>query len=258
MLWTKQYYNYDVTDWLRGDPAGPPPARSEQSRNEQWFHMLAADVISMPDKWEYPWFAAWDLAFHAVVFTLVDIDFAKEQLDLLTRGLYMHPNGQLPAYEWNFGDVNPPVQAWATWRVYTLGASTARPGRPRISGTVLRPAADELHVVDQPQGCLREATSLKGASWVWTTSAFSIAARRFPAACASNRPTAPPGWPCTAWTCCRWPWNWLWMTIATRNWPPSSTSTSSTSRRPTPSACGMMRMGSTTINCGWTTGGRSA
>ena len=133
MLWTKQYYNYDVTDWLRGDPAGPPPTRNVQTRNEQWFHMLAADVISMPDKWEYPWFAAWDLAFHTVVLALVDIDFAKEQLDLLTRGLYMHPNGQLPAYEWNFGDVNPPVQAWATWRVYLAGAATARQGRPRIS-----------------------------------------------------------------------------------------------------------------------------
>jgi hypothetical protein len=120
MLWSKQYYHYDVTDWLRGDPAGPPPGRQGQPRNQQWFHMLAADVISMPDKWEYPWFAAWDLAFHTYVLALVDADFAKEQLDLLTRGLYMHPNGQLPAYEWNFSDVNPPVQAWAVWRVYWL------------------------------------------------------------------------------------------------------------------------------------------
>ncbi|MBI2997327.1 MAG: glucosidase [Deltaproteobacteria bacterium] len=121
LLWNKQFYHYEVSRWLNGDPAGPEPPRERwHGRNREWTHLYNADVISMPDKWEYPWYAAWDLAFHCIPLALVDSDFAKEQLILLLREWYMHPNGQLPAYEWAFGDVNPPVHAWAAWRVYKV------------------------------------------------------------------------------------------------------------------------------------------
>lgn len=121
MLWSKQYFNYVVEDWLKGDPNNPtPPASRKKGRNYGWIHLSAEDILSMPDKWEYPWFAAWDLAFHTIPFALIDAEFAKTQLDVMTREWYMHPNGQLPAYEWAFGDVNPPVHAWATWRVYKI------------------------------------------------------------------------------------------------------------------------------------------
>ena len=121
MIWTKQFYYYDVYAWLEGDEAQPPPPPSRKGgRNEDWQHLNNADVISMPDAWEYPWYAAWDLAFHCIPLAVIDPGFAKEQLDLLTREWYMHPNGQLPAYEWAFGDVNPPVHAWATYRVYQI------------------------------------------------------------------------------------------------------------------------------------------
>jgi Glycosyl hydrolase family 63 C-terminal domain len=121
LLWSKQYYHYVVKQWLDGDPRQPPPPGDRQrGRNRDWTHLYNSDVISMPDKWEYPWYAAWDLAFHCVPLALIDSDFAKEQLTLLLREWYMHPNGQLPAYEWAFGDVNPPVHAWSAWRVYKI------------------------------------------------------------------------------------------------------------------------------------------
>ena len=121
LLWSKQFYHYVVEDWLNGDPGfRPPPASRQNGRNTEWRHVYARDVISMPDKWEYPWFAAWDLAFHTVSFARIDPTFAKQQLGLLLREWYMHPNGQLPAYEFAFGDVNPPVHAWAAWRVYKM------------------------------------------------------------------------------------------------------------------------------------------
>jgi Glycosyl hydrolase family 63 C-terminal domain len=121
MLWSKQFYHYDVHTWLAGDPAGPaPPDERWEGRNKEWTHLYNDDVISMPDKWEYPWYAAWDSAFHTIPLALVDPDYAKDQLILLLREWYMHPNGQLPAYEWAFGDVNPPVHAWAAWRVYKI------------------------------------------------------------------------------------------------------------------------------------------
>jgi len=121
MLWSKQFYHYVVKDWLRGDSGSPrPPQERRKGRNHQWTHLYNADVISMPDKWEYPWYAAWDLAFHCIPLALVDSDFAKEQLTLILREWYMHPNGQIPAYEWALGDVNPPVHAWAAWRVYKI------------------------------------------------------------------------------------------------------------------------------------------
>jgi len=121
LLWTKQFYCYVVEDWLDGDPAYPPPPQERRrGRNHQWEHLYARDILSMPDKWEYPWFAAWDSAFHMLPFAEVDPAFAKEQLLLFLREWYMHPNGQLPAYEWKFGDVNPPVHAWACWRIYKI------------------------------------------------------------------------------------------------------------------------------------------
>jgi hypothetical protein len=120
MLWSKQFYHYVVRDWLLGDPGNPCPPERRQGRNHEWPHLYNADVISMPDKWEYPWYAAWDLAFHCIPLALVDSDFAKEQLTLMLREWYMHPNGQIPAYEWALGEVNPPVHAWAAWRVYKI------------------------------------------------------------------------------------------------------------------------------------------
>jgi mannosylglycerate hydrolase MGH1-like protein/glycosyl hydrolase family 63 len=121
LLWSKQYYHYEIDDWLRGDPAfPPPPPERKDGRNSAWTHLYNADVISMPDKWEYPYYCAWDLAFHMLPMALVDSDFAKEQLVLMLREWYMHPNGQLPAYEWAYHDVNPPVHAWAAWRVYKI------------------------------------------------------------------------------------------------------------------------------------------
>ncbi len=121
MLWSKQFYYYDIKTWLAGDPGQPaPPPERSKGRNQEWTHLYNADVISMPDKWEYPWYAAWDLAFHCVAFAFIDPDFAKEQMILLLREWYMHPNGQIPAYEWALGDVNPPVHAWAAHRVYKI------------------------------------------------------------------------------------------------------------------------------------------
>lgn len=121
MLWSKQYYYYDVNEWLRERGADPQRGDATKApRNREWFHMVNSDIISMPDKWEYPWYAAWDLAFHTIPLAMVDIDFAKHQLDLMLRETYIHPNGQIPAYEWNFGDVNPPVHAWAVYFVALL------------------------------------------------------------------------------------------------------------------------------------------
>jgi hypothetical protein len=121
LLWSKQFYHYVVRDWLAGDAGHPrPPESRKRGRNKDWGHLFNADVISMPDKWEYPWYAAWDLAFHCVPLALVDSEFAKDQLILMLREWYMHPNGQLPAYEWALGDVNPPVHAWAALRVYRI------------------------------------------------------------------------------------------------------------------------------------------
>lgn len=121
MIWSKQFYHYDVPHWLKGDATQPPPPpQRRHGRNSDWLHLNNGDIVSMPDKWEYPWYAAWDLAFHCIPLAMIDSEFAKDQLVLLTREWYMHPNGQLPAYEWSFGDVNPPVHAWAAWRVFQM------------------------------------------------------------------------------------------------------------------------------------------
>jgi hypothetical protein len=121
LVWTKQFYHFDLDRWLRGDPGQPPPpAARARGRNSEWRHLYNSEILSMPDKWEYPWYAAWDLAFHCIPLAIIDPEFAKGQLSLLLREWYMHPNGQLPAYEWAFGDVNPPVHAWAAFRVYQI------------------------------------------------------------------------------------------------------------------------------------------
>ncbi len=136
MLWSKQLFYYDIEQWLKGDPAAPPPPKARKmGRNSQWNHLNNFDVISMPDKWEYPWYASWDLAFHCLPLALVDADFAKRQLEVFTREWYMHANGQIPSYEWALGDVNPPVHAWAVWRVYKIDAKQAgKPDRPFLEG----------------------------------------------------------------------------------------------------------------------------
>ncbi|HWZ31354.1 MAG TPA: hypothetical protein VNX18_08480 [Bryobacteraceae bacterium] len=129
LLWSKQFYHFVIEDWLRGDPAQPPPPAARwHGRNSGWDHLFNEDVLSMPDNWEYPWYAAWDLAFHMIPMAMVDPDFAKTQLRLFLREWYTHPNGQIPAYEWAFGDVNPPVHAWACWRVFQIDRKLT--GRP--------------------------------------------------------------------------------------------------------------------------------
>ncbi|HEY6459007.1 MAG TPA: glucosidase [Polyangiaceae bacterium] len=138
--WTKQYYSYEVERWLRGDAGAPAPPEARWSgRNGGWRHLYNSEVLSMPDKWEYPWYAAWDLAFHCIPFSMVDPDFAKQQLTLLTREWYMHPNGQIPAYEWQLGDVNPPVHAYAALRVYQIERRmTGRADRAFLEGLFLK------------------------------------------------------------------------------------------------------------------------
>ena len=117
MIWCKQFFHYDVEEWLKGDKF-PPPTSRRHGRNRQWKHLKAGDVISMPDSWEYPWFAAWDLAFHCGALALIDVDFAKHQIELMLSDRYLHPNGQIPAYEWNFSDVNPPVHALGALKAF--------------------------------------------------------------------------------------------------------------------------------------------
>ena len=150
MLWSKQFYQYDVDRWLQERGVDQLSENNPSIRNSQWAHLISRDIISMPDKWEYPWFAAWDLAFHAVALSMVDLDFAKEQLSLLLREFYLHPNGQLPAYEWNFSDVNPPVHAWATCSVYNI-EKAARGKGIWIFGTGLSKTDAQFYLVGQPQ-----------------------------------------------------------------------------------------------------------
>jgi hypothetical protein len=140
LFWNKQYYSYEVERWLRGDPLQPPPPPERwRGRNRGWRHLYNSEILSMPDKWEYPWYAAWDLAFHCIPIALVDPEFAKQQLTLLVREWYMHPNGQIPAYEWQLGDVNPPVHAWAAYRVYQIERrTTGRKDRQFLESVFLK------------------------------------------------------------------------------------------------------------------------
>ena len=135
MLWSKQFYQFDANRWLTEHQANPIRGGTRQIRNREWYHMANAQVISMPDKWEYPWYAAWDLAFHCIALSAVDVDFAKQQLALMLNQNYIHPNGQMPAYEWNYGDVNPPVHAWATLFIHRFGQATGRASGHSISSS---------------------------------------------------------------------------------------------------------------------------
>ena len=138
MIWSKQFYSYTVREWLTGDPGLPPPPTKRQTgRNSDWTHFDGSSIFSMPDKWEYPWFAAWDLCFHTIAFSLIDTEFAKQQLLQLGHAWYLHPNGQIPAYEWNFGDTNPPVQAWAAWRVFQIDRKNRRSQSPDDPGDLV-------------------------------------------------------------------------------------------------------------------------
>ena len=198
MLWSKQFYYFDLEKWLREHKSHPliESARSDV-RNTEWFHMLNADIISMPDKWEYPWYAAWDLAFHTISLSLVDFDFAKEQLLLMLRNLYFHPSGQIPAYEWNFSDVNPPVHAWATLWLYKyekqLGRADLRFLERSFQGLMLN-----FNWWVNRKDPVRDATCSPGAFWDWTTSAYSTGARSFRRADRWSRRTGQPGWRSTA------------------------------------------------------------
>ncbi len=256
LLWSKQFYHYDVRAWLQGDPAqpAPPPDRGRPgSRNLEWLHLYNRDVLSMPDKWEYPWYAAWDLAFHMIPFARIDPAFAKQQLLLLLREWYMHPNGQLPAYEFALRRREP-----AGARLGRPGGSTRSPSARTGSATgIFWPGCSRSCCSTSPGGSTARTptarTSSRAAFSAWTTSGCSIARSRCPPGARWNRRTAPPGWRSTAPPCCRWPWNWPGGSRPTRTWPRSSSSTSSAS--PTPStpwaaaACGTRATASTTTSC---------
>ena len=190
MIWGKQFYRYDVKRWLDGDPTQPPPPpQRRRGRNAGWLNVDARDILSMPDPWEYPWFAAWDLAFHTVALAHVDPAFAKYQLLVLCREWFQNPNGALPAYEWAFGDANPPVHAWAALHVWDIDGrrDTDFLGPPDAQ------AADELHLVGQPDGPrgrppLRRRLPRPGQHQRHRPVAPP---RR---AAGSSRPTAPAGW----------------------------------------------------------------
>ena len=156
MLWSKQFFFFDGDNWLDEHHSNPLHTGYRNARNSEWFHMLNEDIISMPDKWEYPWYAAWDLAFHTLPLSIVDPDFAKEQMKLMLEGVYLHPSGQMPAYEWNFSDVNPPVHAFATLFLHR----TEQALRGEMDLDFLRATFNklllELHLVGEPQGPLRQ------------------------------------------------------------------------------------------------------
>jgi hypothetical protein len=152
MLWSKQLYIYNVETWLKGDARQPtPPAERWKGRNHKWLHLKNSNIISMPDTWEYPWYAAWDLAFHTIALALVDFDFAKDQLLLMLRSLYAHPNGQIPAYEWNFSDVNPP-RAPLGDTISLQYRKRSGPTGYRFPGAVVSRLDAELQLVGEPEG----------------------------------------------------------------------------------------------------------
>ena len=201
MLWSKQFFHFDVRRWLEGDPAYPPPPPERLSgRNHEWTHLNNRDVISMPDKWEYPWYAAWDLAFHCVALAHVDPEFAKSQLILLCREWYVHPNGQLPAYEWNFSDVNPPVQAWAALRVHEIAGDDDYDFLARVLHKLLLNFNWWVNRKDV------EGDNLFEGGFLGLDNIGPFDRSKLPSTACSSSPTAPRGWPCTARTCWRWRW----------------------------------------------------
>ncbi len=196
MLWSKQFFFFDGDNWLDEHHSNPLHTGYKNARNSEWFHMLNQDIISMPDKWEYPWYAAWDLAFHTLPLSIVDPDFPKQQMELMLRADYLHPNGQMPAYEWNFSDVNPPVHAFAT--LFLSRTEQARRGQMDID--FLKSTFNKL-LLNFTWWLNRKdrfgKNVFEGGSDL-TTSACSTAAPRFPRAVAWSRRMARPGWHCSA------------------------------------------------------------
>ncbi len=257
MLWTKQYFYYDLDAVAREHGAGAHLPQHERRvvRNGEWSHMHNDDIISMPDKWEYPWYAAWDLAFHMIPLGMVDLDFAKHQLDLMLRNDYLHPNGQLPAYEWNFGDVNPPVHAWATMQLYVMDKER-RDGAGDIE--FLKYAFSKL-LVNFTWWVNRKdrtgANVFEGGFLGLDNIGVFDRSRRCPPAATSTRPTAPPGWCSSASRCCASPSSWRCTSRCTR----SSSRSSSSTRCSLPARwtawaiattrCGMKKTASSTTCC---------
>jgi hypothetical protein len=261
LLWSKQYYNLDVDRWLAEHGVFPWVLQAPPIRNHEWFHMVNQDVISMPDKWEYPWYAAWDLAFHCIALGSVDLAFAQQQLELMLQQGYLHPSGQIPAYEWNFGDVNPPVHAWAT--IFNYRMQVALHGEGDLA--FLRRAFGKLVTnflwwVNRKDRLGKNV--FEGGSSASTTSASSIARRRSRPAGTSSRRTARPGWPSSASAWSTSPSSSPRTTRPTTTWRPSSPSTSSGSRRPSTgrerTGCGTRRTASTTTSSASPAGARRA
>jgi len=227
MLWSKQFFFFDGDNWLDEHHSNPLHRGYRSARNSEWFHMFNRDIISMPDKWEYPWYAAWDLAFHTLPISIVDPEFAKEQMELMLRGAYLHPNGQIPAYEWNFSDVNPPVHAFATLFLHR----TEQAMRGEVDVDFLRATFNKLVPGGSTARTGSARTCSRAASSASTTSACSTAARRCRPAGTSNRLTAPRGWRSSARTC------WSLRSSSRRTirpmekWSSNSWSTSTTSPR---------------------------
>ena len=199
MVWSQQFYHYDIARWLDGDTV-PSPAARKSGRNAVWRHLNNHDVIAMPDKWEYPWYASWDLAFHCVVLAHIDPSAAKHQLLLLAREWFMHPNGQLPAYEWNFSDVNPPVQAWAALAVFQIDGGTDFDFLARAFHKLLINFTWWVNRKDalrrqRVRGWLPRARQHRPVRPFGRCSQMAIS---------WNSPTAPPGWRNSASTCWRW------------------------------------------------------
>ena len=208
MLWSKQFYHYDVDMWLEERGSDPfQPVHKASPRNDLWHHMYNGDVISMPDKWEYPWYAAWDLAFHVLALSMVDVDFAKQQLHLMLRERYLHPNGQIPAYEWNFSDVNPPVHAWSTIFTYRLEKAQRGVGDTKwLKSCFQKLLLNFTWWVNRKDRFGRNVFE-GGFLGLDNIGVFDRSARCPPAA-TWNRPMGPPGWPCTPTTCWKSPSNW--------------------------------------------------
>ena len=214
LVWSKQIYPYDVGRWLDGDPGEPPPPAARlHGRNAGWRHLDAFDVLAMPDPWEYPWFAAWDLGFHAVAWAHLDPAFAKYQLVVLLREWFLHPNGALPAYEWNFDDVNPPVHVMAAIRVFQIDGGTDRAFLERIFQKLLVNFTWWVNREDADGPTTSSAAASSGS----TTSARSTA-RTSPRASASSRPTAPRGWRTTRCPCSSSRWSSPRRTTSTTTW----------------------------------------
>jgi hypothetical protein len=205
MLWTKQYYYFDADKWVEGHGVSPMLTAGKHVRNTEWFHMVNDHIISMPDKWEYPWYAAWDLAFHTIALSIVDPDFAKDQLDLMLREIYLHPSGQIPAYEWNFSDVNPPVHAWATIFLYRNEQATSGRGDidfvKRAFAKLLLNFTWWVNRKDRFGKNVFEG----GGSSALTTSVSLTGALLSRRADTWSRRMAQPGWRCFARTCPRLP-----------------------------------------------------